>query len=47
MVGAAAVLRYLQDWVDMSDDITTVPVELMDVGDDRVIAVRHLTPARS
>jgi ketosteroid isomerase-like protein len=43
MVGAAAVLRYLQDWVDMFDDITTVPVELMDVGDDRVIAVQHLT----
>ena len=43
MVGAAAVLRYLQDWVDMFDDITTVPVELMDVGDDRVIAVQHVT----
>jgi ketosteroid isomerase-like protein len=27
----------------MFDDITNVPVELMDVGDDRVIAVQHLT----
>jgi ketosteroid isomerase-like protein len=43
MLGAAAVLRYLKDWVDMFDDITNVPVELMDVGDDRVIAVQHLT----
>jgi ketosteroid isomerase-like protein len=43
MVGAAAVLRYLQDWVDTFDDVTNVPVELMDVGDDRVVAVQHVT----
>jgi ketosteroid isomerase-like protein len=43
MVGAAAVLRYLQDWVDTFDDVTIVPVELMDVGDDRVVAVQHVT----
>lgn len=41
MVGTAAVVRYLKDWVDMFDDITNVPVELMDIGDDRVVAVQH------
>jgi ketosteroid isomerase-like protein len=43
MVGAAAVVRYLNDWVDLFDDIAQVPVELMDVGDDRVVAVQHVT----
>ena len=40
MLGIEAVRRYLQDWLDMFDDITVVPEKLIDVGDDRVIAVQ-------
>jgi ketosteroid isomerase-like protein len=43
MLGEAALCRYLQEWVDMFDDITNVPMELLDVGDDRVVAVQHVT----
>src|SRR5512132_4601183 len=41
MHGPVAVRRYLQDWIDMFDNITNVPEELLDVGDDRVVAVQH------
>jgi ketosteroid isomerase-like protein len=40
MLGIEAVRRYLQDWLEMFDDITVVPEKLIDVGDDRVIAVQ-------
>ena len=43
MQGAEAVRRYFQEWVDMFDNITNVPEELLDVGDDRVVAVQHAT----
>jgi uncharacterized protein len=43
MHGTAAVHRYLQDWLDTFEGITTVPVELIDAGDDRVIAVLYVT----
>jgi ketosteroid isomerase-like protein len=43
MQGLAAVRRYFQEWLDMFDDITNVPEELLDVGDDRVVAVQHAT----
>jgi ketosteroid isomerase-like protein len=43
MHGPAAVRRYLQEWVDMFDNVTNVPEELLDVGDDRVVAVQHAT----
>jgi ketosteroid isomerase-like protein len=43
MLGKAAVRQYLQEWVDMFDGITNVPEELLDVGDDRVVAVQHVT----
>ena len=43
MHGREAMRRYIQDWVDMFDDITNVPEELLDLGDDRVLAVQHVT----
>ena len=47
MHGTAAARRYLQDWLDTFEDVTNVAEELLDVGDDRVIAVQHATgPAR-
>jgi ketosteroid isomerase-like protein len=43
MQGAEAMRRYLQDWLDTFDDITSVPTELLDAGDNRVIALLHVT----
>jgi ketosteroid isomerase-like protein len=41
MHGPEAVRRYLQDWLDTFDDVTLVPDELLDLGDDRVLAVQR------
>jgi ketosteroid isomerase-like protein len=43
MHGTAAVRRYLQDWLDTFEGITTVPIDLIDAADDQVIAVLHVT----
>jgi ketosteroid isomerase-like protein len=43
MHGREAMRRYIQDWVDMFDDITNVPEEILDLGGDRVLAVQHVT----
>jgi uncharacterized protein len=43
MHGKHAVRRYLQDWLDTFDNITSVPTEMLDVGDDRVVALIHVT----
>ena len=37
--GKDAMRAYAQDWLDTFDDFTTEPVEVIDVGDDRVVAV--------
>ncbi len=37
--GKSAMRAYLQDWLDMFDDFKTEPVELVDAGEDQVIAV--------
>ena len=37
--GKVAMRAYLQDWIDMFDDFKTEPVELVDAGEDQVIAV--------
>jgi ketosteroid isomerase-like protein len=37
--GKEAVLAYLQDWFDMFDDLTLEPLEVIDAGGDRVVAV--------
>jgi ketosteroid isomerase-like protein len=43
MHGREAVRRYAQDWFDMFDDLTLVAEELVDAGDDRVVAVQRMT----
>jgi ketosteroid isomerase-like protein len=43
MHGIAAARRYVQDWVEMFDDISNVAEELLDVGDDRVLAQQRMT----
>ena len=39
MQGKEAVHAYLQDWFDMFDDFKVKPVELIDAGDEQVVAV--------
>jgi uncharacterized protein len=41
MHGPEAVRRYLEDWLDMFDDVTLLPDEVLDLGDDRVLAVQR------
>jgi ketosteroid isomerase-like protein len=41
--GPEAVRRYAQDWFDMFDDLSVVAEELIDAGDDRVVAVLRMT----
>jgi len=43
MRGSEAARRYVQDWLDTFDDFTVVPVELLDAGESRVIAMHHVT----
>jgi len=43
MHGTAAARRYVQDWLDTFEDVTSVAEELLAAGDDRVIAVQHMT----
>jgi ketosteroid isomerase-like protein len=42
MHGRDAARRYVQDWFDTFDNFTVVAEELLDAGDDRVVAVQHL-----
>jgi GntR family transcriptional regulator len=41
MHGPERLRRYFQEWVDMFEGITNVPEELIDIGDDRVLAVQR------
>jgi uncharacterized protein len=43
MNGRDAVRWYMQDWLDTFEDITSVPMELLDGGDDHVVATIHVT----
>src|ERR1700730_2013291 len=43
MNGIEAVRRYTQDWLDTFADYTNAAEELLDVGDDRVVAAQHIT----
>ena len=38
MRGVEAMRRYLRDWLETFDDITSVPTEVLDLGDDGVLA---------
>ena len=42
MHGKDAVRRYLQDWLDTFEGITTTPTEVIDAGDDLVVAALHV-----
>jgi ketosteroid isomerase-like protein len=41
--GREAIRRYVQDWIDTFDDFSIEPVELLDLGGDRVLSVQRLT----
>jgi ketosteroid isomerase-like protein len=41
MHGRERVRRYFQEWVDLFEGITNVAEELIDLGDDRVLAVQR------
>ena len=43
MHGREALLRYYEDWLGMFDDFSVVLEEVLDVGDDRAVAVVHVT----
>jgi ketosteroid isomerase-like protein len=47
MHGADALRRYLQDWLDTFEDITSVPTELVDVDDDRIVGLTTRSYTRS
>ena len=40
--GKAEMRAYLQDWFDTFDDLRAEPVELIDAGEDQVVAVLRL-----
>ena len=43
MHGKDALRRYVQDWLDTFEGITSIPTEVIDAGDDLVVAVLHVT----
>ena len=43
MHGKDAVRAYLQDWLDLFDDFKSEALELIDAGEDRVIAVGRIS----
>jgi ketosteroid isomerase-like protein len=43
MKGTEAARRYVEDWFETFDDLTFTPEELLDAGEDRVVAVVHMS----
>jgi ketosteroid isomerase-like protein len=43
MHGTEAMRRFVQDWLDLFEDFTVVAEELLDVGEDQVVAVLLLS----
>jgi ketosteroid isomerase-like protein len=41
--GKDALRAYMRDWLDMFDDFKSEPVELIDAGEDKVIAVVRIS----
>lgn len=41
--GREAIRAYVQDWLDLFEDFTVVPVEIVDAGGDHVVSVQHVT----
>ncbi len=42
MRGVAALRRYVEDWLGTFADVTAVPIQVLDLDDDRVLAVVRL-----
>ena len=42
ILGRDAMRRYLEDWYEMFPDLVVEPVELIDIGPERVIVVWHV-----
>jgi ketosteroid isomerase-like protein len=43
MHGKDAIRAYMQDWLDLFDDFKSEPLELIDAGEDQVIAVVRMS----
>jgi ketosteroid isomerase-like protein len=43
MQGMEASRRYVEDWFETFDDFTTLPEELLDAGEGRVVGVLHVS----
>jgi ketosteroid isomerase-like protein len=43
MQGTEAARRYVEDWFETFDDFTTIPEELLDAGEGRVVGVLHVS----
>jgi ketosteroid isomerase-like protein len=43
MHGRDAARRYCQDWLDTFDDLTSVTEEVIDIDENRVVGVQHVT----
>ena len=43
MHGKDAVRAHMQDWLDMFDDLKVEPMELIDAGEDQVIAIPRIS----
>ena len=43
MQGIEAARRYVEDWFDTFDGFQSVPEELLDAGNDQVVAVIHIS----
>jgi ketosteroid isomerase-like protein len=43
MHGKDAVRAYVQDWLDMFDDFKVEPMDLIDAGEDQIIAVGRIS----
>ena len=41
--GKEAMRAFVQDWLDMFDDFRAEPIELIEVGEDKVIAVGRIS----
>jgi ketosteroid isomerase-like protein len=41
--GKEAMRRYALDWLDTFENMSFTPEDLIDAGEDRVVAVQHLT----
>jgi ketosteroid isomerase-like protein len=41
--GRTELRAYVQDWIDMFDGFTSEPIELLQAGEDKVVAVHRLS----